>query len=235
MSVQQKLISNNILLFPTLITISKRKVDELEKESWFSAYLEMSNEDGKSMDFLGYQSIHHDKRFIKVFSDIATTVRKYLDAMNIKKDIDINITKSWFNIKTVSGNPIHNHAENHISFTYYPHVHENYKDKRLTFFNEKQSANEPYNGFFENLSTDWNDVNCRSYNFPVEQGNIFIFPSSMDHGVGLSDDDSNIESFNTIEELKHSRFCVAGDIILTRKDVKDYNRLLTPIENWRKF
>ena len=57
------MISESVLLFPTLITVGKREVDELEKESWFSAYLEMSDEDGKSMDYLGYQSIHHDHSF----------------------------------------------------------------------------------------------------------------------------------------------------------------------------
>ena len=38
-----------------------------------------------------------------------------------------------------------------------------------------------------------------------------------------------------MENLKNSRFCVGGDVILTRKNTKNYNRLLTPIENWRKF
>ena len=71
------MISENILLFPTLITVGKREVDELEKESWFSTYLEMSDKDGKSMDFLGYQSIHHDKRFMKVFGDICNTCLLY--------------------------------------------------------------------------------------------------------------------------------------------------------------
>ena len=80
-------------------------VDELEKESWFSAYLEMSDKDGKSMDFLGYQSIHHDKRFMKVFGDICNTIRQYLNTLNVDTTIlDINITKTWFNVKTNSSN-----------------------------------------------------------------------------------------------------------------------------------
>ena len=112
------MISENILLFPTLITVGKRKVDELEKESWFSAYLEHSNKDGKSQDYLGYQTVHHDKRFIKVFSDIANIIRNHLTTLGVDTNIiDVNITKAFFNVKRDLGNPLHNHRENHITFT----------------------------------------------------------------------------------------------------------------------
>ena len=229
------MISENIVLFPTMITVGKREVDEVEKESWFSAYQEMSNTDGESMDYIGYQSIHHDKRFMKVYSDIASVIRDYLKCLNITKDLNINITKSWFNIKTVTGNPIHNHAENHISFTYYPHIHEKYKDKQLVFFNEAKSLNEPYDGFFDSLVDGWNNFNCKSYSFPVAEGNIFVCPGNMNHGVGEAENQTTLESFKNKDDLINSRFCVGGDVILTRKDTKDYNGLLTPIENWRKF
>ena len=46
------------LLFPTVIWQGNRKVAQQEKTDWFNAYLENSNEDGISMDFLGYQSFH---------------------------------------------------------------------------------------------------------------------------------------------------------------------------------
>ena len=228
------MISKNILLFPTLITVGKREVDELEKESWFSAYLEMSDKDGKSMDFLGYQSIHHDKRFMKVFGDICNTIREYLNTLNVDTTIlDINITKTWFNVKTNSSNPPHNHSENHISFTYYPHIHKKYSDKTLVFY-QQENRNEPYDNFLNLLNTEWNDINCVSYSIPVYEGDIIIFPSKLPHSVD-GDDSKKLESFETIENLKNSRFCVGGDVILTRKNTKNYNRLLTPIENWRKF
>ena len=51
------------LLFPTLITQSKRDVSEKEKIDWFDSYLENSNENGESMDYLGFVSMHHDPRF----------------------------------------------------------------------------------------------------------------------------------------------------------------------------
>ena len=57
----------------------------------------------------------------------------------------------------------------------------------------------------------------------------------MNHGVGEADNETDLESFKNKNDLINSRFCVGGDVILTRKDTKGYNKLLTPIENWRKF
>ena len=94
--------------------------------------------------------------------------------------------------------------------------------------------NNPYDNFLNLLNTEWNDINCVSYSIPVCEGNIIIFPSKLPHSVD-GDDNKKVESFETIENLKNSRFCVGGDVILTRKNTKNYNRLLTPIENWRKF
>ena len=228
------MISENILLFPTLITLGKREVDELEKESWFSAYLEMSDEDGKSMDYLGYQSIHHDKRFMKVFSDVADTIRNHLKTLGVDIEIiDIHITKSWFNVKKEHGNPIHNHAENHLSFTYYPHLRQ---DKQLVFYQDRNKVNnDVYEDFLESNVNEWYDINATSYSLPVREGNIFVFPSRLLHGVGTKHKETSLESFKNRDDLESSRFCVGGDAILTRKDTKGYNKLLTPIENWRKF
>ena len=91
------MISENILLFPTLITVGKREVDELEKESWFSAYLDMSDGKGNSNEYTGHKSVHHDIRFTKVFSDIADTIRNHLTTLGVDTSmIEVNITKSFF-------------------------------------------------------------------------------------------------------------------------------------------
>ncbi len=235
------MISENILLFPKLVTIGKREVDELEKESWFSSYLEQSNKDGKSQDCLGFQSVHHDKRFMKVFSDIANTIRNHLNTLGIDTNkIDINITKSFFNVTKNNGNPLHNHVENHISFTYYPHIHENCKQQLVFHQDIEKISNDPYEGFLNHMSTYWNDINAMSYSLAVQEGNIFVFPSKLCHSVNVPGVEFHeIESFKTTEDLKLSRFCVVGDAILTRRnDYQDRSanhRLLTPIENWRKF
>ena len=129
--------TENILLFPTLVTLGKREVDELEKESWFSAYLEQSNKDGVSNESTGHQSVHHDIRFKRVFSDIADTIRKHLTTLGVDTNmIEVYIQKSFFNVKKNNGNPQHNHMESHISFTYYPYIHES-RNQQLVFYQDK--------------------------------------------------------------------------------------------------
>ena len=180
------MISESVLLFPKLITIGKREVDELEKESWFSAYLEQSNEDGKSNENTGHQSVHHDKRFMKVFSDIANTIRDHLTTLAIDtNEIEIIITKSFFNVKRSHGNPLHNHVENHISFTYYPHINENCKQQLVFHQDIEKISNDPYEGFLNHMSKYWNDLNCTSYSIPVNEGDIFVFPSKLCHSVNI--------------------------------------------------
>ena len=66
------MISESLLLFPKLITIGKHEVDELEKESWFSAYLEQSSEDGKSNENTGHQVFIMIKDFGKYFLMLLT-------------------------------------------------------------------------------------------------------------------------------------------------------------------
>ena len=88
------------LLFPTLITQGKRDVSEKEKIDWFDSYLENSNENGESMDYLGFVSMHHDPRFEMVFYDIANAVKKHLESLGIDSTtICVNITKSWLSTR----------------------------------------------------------------------------------------------------------------------------------------
>ena len=118
-----------------------------------------------------------------------------------------------------------------MSFTYYPHLRQ---DKQLVFYQDRVN-NDVYEGFLESNVNKWHDINATSYSLPVREGNIFVFPSRLLHGVGTKHKESSLESFKNRDDLESSRFCVGGDVILTRKDTKGYNRLLTPIENWRKF
>lgn len=229
--------TENILLFPTLVTLGKREVDELEKESWFSAYLEQSNKDGVSNESTGHQSVHHDIRFKKVFSDIADTIRKHLTTLSVDTSmIEVYIQKSFFNISKHYGNPLHNHIESHISFTYYPHIHESCAQELVFYQDRYKVSNDICEEFLEFNVKEWHDINATSYSLKTREGDIFVFPSKLTHSVE-SDKTSNdeAESFKTIEQLRVSRFCVVGDVILTRKDTKHYDRLLMPIDNWRKF
>ena len=228
------------LCFPTLITQGKRNVSEKEKIDWFDSYLENSNENGESMDYLGFVSMHHDPRFEMVFYDIANAVKKYLESLGIDSTkICVNITKSWFNVSNNEArNPIHEHSESHYSMTYYPHIASG-MEKNLVFYDKPVSSNEPYMSFLQNNVHEWNHVNSRSVEFVPQVGDIFVFPSWMEHETGNTSDDKDIsingQSFVSHKELEQSRFCVGCDAILTRKNTCEYDHLLTPITLWKRY
>mgnify|MGYP001378901754 FL=1 len=228
------------LLFPTLITQSKRNVSEKEKIDWFDSYLENSNENGESMDYLGFVSMHHDPRFEMVFYDIANTVKEHLESLGIDSTtICVNITKSWFNVNTNEArNPIHDHAESHYSMTYYPHIKKGF-EKNLTFYDKAVSRNEPYMSFLQSNVHEWNSFNARSVEFMPQVGDIFVFPSWMEHETGNTSDNLDVslegQSFLSHEELEQSRICIGCDAILTRKNTFKYDHLLTPINVWKRY
>ena len=225
------------LLFPTLITKGQRFVSDFEKDNLFSAYLETSTSDGLSMDYLGVNTVHLDSRFTEIFTDISKVVENHLKSLSVDTNkIRIYITKSWFNLTNHSNrNPMHEHAENHLSITYYPHIAEGL-EKTLTFHDSNLKRNEPYMSFLSNLHTDLTYINARTCEFIPEEGDIFVFPADMIHETGTGEEEFEEPiPFNTIDDVKNSRFCVGCDVILTRIDVKDYDHLLTPIEVWKQF
>jgi len=221
-------------LFPTVIWQGNRQVSDEEKSLWFESYLVNSDSDGASLDYLGFQSHHLDSNFSNIFKDIIQNVKYYFDELSIDHTkLNLYITKTWYNAKTTTGNPQHCHGENHISFTYYPHINPQF-EKNLAFFREYETTpNEPYFGFLEDIVTEWTPANCRSYQIPISEGDIVVFPSKLFHST--NGEGTSHEYFKTKEELVKSRFCVGGDIIITRKDTKEYEKLLPPIENWKLF
>jgi len=231
--------TNNIFLFPTVITHTHREVPQDEKDLWFDAYLKNSDERGSSHDYLGYEEIHLEPNLEFFYRDILMpAVREYFNTLSVSLDLlDVHVTKSFFNVTNESGITRHNHEENHVSFTYYPHVGVN-KDRRIIFFDKKRShANEPYRAFFAHHVTEWNNNNATNYALPAETGTLFVFPSNLDHDVQTQEGDAeDIQPFKTKDDLENSRFCVSGDMMITRKQgVKEYNRSLAPLSNWKTF
>ena len=192
------------------------------------------------MDYLGFVSMHHDPRFEMVFYDIANTVKEHLESLGIDSTtICVNITKSWFNVNTNEArNPIHDHAESHYSMTYYPHIKKGF-EKNLTFYDKAVSRNEPYMSFLQSNVHEWNSFNARSVEFMPQVGDIFVFPSWMEHETGNTSDNLDVslegQSFLSHEELEQSRICIGCDAILTRKNTFKYDHLLTPINVWKRY
>ena len=109
--------------------------------------------------------------------DLHTKVMEYFDQV-ICTDNPITpyITQSWLNYtKSDQFHHQHNHPNSYISGVFYISAdkevdsitfHKDFLDDRITLNINK------YNMF-----------NATSFKFPVETGNIFLFPSSLIHGV----------------------------------------------------
>ena len=229
--------ATNYHLFPTTVSRTESVVSELEKDLWFKLYLKHSASDGRSHDFLGFETVQTDELFHDLFMNrLKQGVDGYLKHLNISRDnLDVQLTKCFFNVTDKSAINLHDHAENHISFTYYPHVAKD-KDRNLVFHNPTHS-NEPYQNFFIKNCKEWTEYNCLNDGLPVSEGVMYVFPSKMLHDIEMRQDDipSEVLPFTSKESLRNSRFCVAGDLLYTRKvDVPIYSRLLSSPENWRK-
>ena len=225
---------NNYLAFPTVISRTKSVVSEQEKDQWFDLYLKHSNSDGQSHDFVGFESVQTDELFRDLFMDrLKSGVDEYLRHLRIRQDkLDIQLTKCFFNVTDQMGINLHDHAENHISFTYYPHIADG-KERNINFqYPHRAQPNEPYEHFFECHGNPNNKVDS----FPISEGVLYIFPSNLLHNIEMRKGDSQsvVQPFKDKESLRNSRFCVAGDLLYTRKiGVKQYERVLSNPKLWR--
>ena len=227
---------DNASIFPTTISRTITDVSEEEKDCWFDLYLTHSNDDGKSHDFWGFEKVQTDERFHALFMDrLRRGVDAYFDAVGINPSkLDVQLTKCFFSVVDRSTIYLHDHAENHLSFTYYPNVAEG-KDRDILFYINLHN-NEPYTGFFETHADGYTKYNALREGFPVSEGTMYIFPSKLTHQIEKRDGDGlGTQPFLDKESLSKSRFCVAGDMVYTRKNnIDEYSRLLSSPENWRK-
>lgn len=234
----------SLFLFPTVITKLRKPVDWKEKEAWFDLYLKHSNEQGKSHDFLGYESIHQEPSVENFFTDtLQKALNQYFASLKLNKDnFDVYVTKAFFNVTTKQSINEHDHAENHLSFVYYPHVPRHLERELVLRTNNYKHPNEPYPQFFASNVEDgkWDALNSLYMNLDVHEGMLYIFPSDMKHNVIRREGDTTqkevgMKGYKTIEDLMESRFCVAGDMMLIRNHMREYQRMLTPLDNWKKF
>lgn len=230
----------HIYLFPTVVTRMEREVEDKEKDEWFSMFLKHSNQEGKSHDWLGFEELHHEESLQWFYRDVLMpAVVKYLEHLQVQiKDFDIYITKSFFNVTDKAGITRHNHVENHISFVYYPHIAEGKERDLMLWTNNRKHPNEPYDKFFANTvkNGDWNQINSLMLYMPVKEGTLYIFPSDLDHDIEVreGDEPSGIQGFKKKEDLLKTRFCVAGDMMIIRNHSESYQRMLPPLDKWKR-
>jgi hypothetical protein len=226
-------------LFPTLVAEDLNPDNARLKEVFFPNAMKHFT-DGFSDEETGALALQTDPGFAPIYKYVTSKAREYLTQLRVDPRIhDINIVKSWLNVTAVTDSPRHNHADAHLTFTYYVNVPSD-KQRDIRFFIEKQQNN-LYHGMLENNVVDYNVFNSASWGFTPQEGSIFLFPGHLSHSVlprssTCPDADTSKEPpVKDLEDLKTRRICVAGDIVLTYNDGNKKYLGLQPVRNWRTF
>lgn len=223
-----------ITLFPTTVLKQNLPVSSTEKDIWFDLFLKHSNADGESSDYIGYEQLHLEESVADFYYDtLRMATLEYLNMLSISiaSNLDIYLTKSWFNVTNRAGINRHNHAEHHISFVYYPHVPQD-NDASFILEHRGKHPNEPYEGFLQTNTFEQNQFNAVTCNLPVSEGALYLYPSDMYHYIDAPY--LPIQGFHNKQDLNHARVCVAGDMLLTAQH-STYQRALPPLEKWQKL
>jgi hypothetical protein len=229
---------NANLLFPILVT-DDYYYDHLKFKKIFleNAFTHMS-EDGYSSESTGNVDIHLDPAFERFFKFVSNNVKQYIHTMGIDPEIfDYSLVKSWLNITKETDNPIHNHADAHISFSYYINIPKDVQ-KNFVMYRPDDTA-ELYKGFLD-FNIDYHTlINSITWRIPPVEGQIIVFPSKLKHSVMPDNHKEPIiakdEGSKTVDDLLERRICIAGDFILTHKNKTNQYLGLQPIKNWKIF
>ena len=148
---------NLINLFPLTIIKDKIETSEEDKNVMINEIRDMKK-NSKNLryqtetnawtgDTQGFEFIHKNKKFKKLFDEIIKRVWGYLNCVEIdSKLVDIYIQRSWATI-SIGNERIkkHRHFQSHISFAYY--LKKNKQDSNFVVFDESYK-NEIMPGIF---------------------------------------------------------------------------------------
>jgi len=225
-------------LFPLTIIKSKIDLTDDEKNKTVKLIKDMKN-NSKNLNYKnkasswtgdtqGFDELHNDTNFKKLFDEIKKKITEYLDILSIDHNqFDIYIQRSWATISQGKESiNKHKHMQSHLSFAYY--LKKSKEDSKIIFFDEYKH-NEFIPSLFESPSIKKKEIikkvdiyNADNAAFEVEEGDIVIFPSKTLHGT-----QPNIEN--------NERISIAADVSLLAKDAKSLEHLLPPVKAWRKI
>ena len=227
-----------INLFPLTIIKDKILIRDQEKINMINEIRDMKK-NSKNINYQtktnawtgdtqGYEFIHKNKNFKKLFDEIAKRVWVYLNYIEIDKElIDLYIQRSWATIS--EGNERikkHRHFQSHISFAYY--LKKNKEDSNFVVFDESYK-NEVMPGIFRSdtalkkgIVKKMSQFNVTQAVVNIQENDIVIFPSKTIH--------STQPSFNNNE-----RISISADIACVAKDSKLLEMGMPPLNEWTKI
>ena len=229
---------NIINLFPLTIIKDKINMSDNEKVKMIEE-IRLMKKNSKNKDYQtqsnswtgdtqGYEFIHKNKSFGKLFGEIKKRVLEYLKCVEIdNKLIDLYIQRSWATISEGEERiKKHRHFQSHISFAYY--LKKNKEDSNLVVFDEAYK-NEIMPGIFRSdtalqkgIVKKMNQFNVTQAIVNIEEDDILIFPSKTIHST---------QPFKSNKE----RISISADIICVAKNSKLLEMGLPPLNEWTRI
>ena len=229
---------NLINLFPLTIIKDKIEISEEDKNVMINEIRDMKK-NSKNLryqtetnawtgDTQGFEFIHKNKKFKKLFDEIIKRVWGYLNCVEIdSKLVDIYIQRSWATI-SIGNERIkkHRHFQSHISFAYY--LKKNKQDSNFVVFDESYK-NEIMPGIFRSdtalqkgIVKKMNQFNVTQAIVNIEENDIVIFPSKTIHSTQPTQNNDE-------------RISISADIVCVAKDSNLLEMGMPPLNQWTKM
>ena len=229
---------NLINLFPLTIIKDKIETSEEDKNVMINEIRDMKK-NSKNLryqtetnawtgDTQGFEFIHKNKKFKKLFDEIIKRVWGYLNCVEIdSKLVDIYIQRSWATI-SIGNERIkkHRHFQSHISFAYY--LKKNKQDSNFVVFDESYK-NEIMPGIFRSdtalqkgIVKKMNQFNVTQAIVNIEENDIVIFPSKTIHSTQPTQNNDE-------------RISISADIVCIAKDSNLLEMGMPPLNQWTKM
>ena len=200
-----------------------RKMKDLSKNSDYK--LKNASWTG---DTQGFEYLHKNKLFNKLFDEIKKKIILYLDFLKVDPEqIDVFMSRSW---ATISDNKEaiakHQHLQSHVSFAYY--LKKNSQDANFILHDEIK-RNEFIPALFTSKTLQKEKVvkqptyaSAPRVSLEVKEDDIVIFPSKTPHGTD--------QTLNNNE-----RISISGDVIFLAKNTNLLEHLTPSFDNWKKL
>ena len=162
-------------IFPTPIYISGlgRKLTSKENKFIQKTKRDVYKNDGNTTSNDTY--IFNNKIFNTLKKELEVIVQDYFNQILSTKNVSPYITQSWLNYTEKNQfHHKHRHPNSMVSGVFYIDADEKYD--RIYFYNDKHSVIVPE-------VNEFNTFNSGSWFFPVKTGQLFLFPSSLEHMV----------------------------------------------------
>lgn len=196
------------------------------------------NMDGQTSEGTGHVNIHLDAKYRDFYKFVSSCIKDYVNSVNEVNPDNFNyhLVKSWFNASTAEDNPKHDHSDAHVSFVYYVNTPREF-EKQLVFYSDFNPGSSPLDLFSGMQVLNSRNRESNIARLPTNQGTIYIFSSRLAHSVeNVYNYEGNkfLPIFNQ-EDANKNRICIAGDFILTYKNVSSKHLGIQPMENWLTF